>query len=80
MLTSTTRILLLGSCLAYMTPGLSQGYPTKPVRVVVGFSAGSTTDLIGARDLSGRAARDWRFDNRTGCDVLRGRTGGVAVR
>jgi tripartite-type tricarboxylate transporter receptor subunit TctC len=25
----------------------AQGYPAKPVRVVVGFSAGSTTDLIG---------------------------------
>ena len=24
-----------------------QGYPAKPVRIVVGFSAGSTTDLIG---------------------------------
>jgi tripartite-type tricarboxylate transporter receptor subunit TctC len=25
----------------------AQGYPAKPVRIVVGFSAGSTTDLIG---------------------------------
>ena len=28
-------------------PAWPQGYPVKPVRVVVGFSAGSTTDLIG---------------------------------
>ncbi|HYC47244.1 MAG TPA: tripartite tricarboxylate transporter substrate binding protein [Burkholderiales bacterium] len=29
------------------SPAWSQGYPAKPVRIVVGFSAGSTTDLIG---------------------------------
>ncbi len=28
-------------------PAWPQGYPVKPVRVVVGFSAGSTTDMIG---------------------------------
>ena len=44
---STARIIMFGACALCVTPGWTQGYPTKPVRMVVGFSAGSTTDLIG---------------------------------
>ena len=47
MVSSAARIIVLGACALCAVPGWTQGYPAKPVRVVVGFSAGSTTDLIG---------------------------------
>ncbi|MBI5202773.1 MAG: tripartite tricarboxylate transporter substrate binding protein, partial [Elusimicrobia bacterium] len=36
---------LLAGALAAM-PAAAQSYPTKPVRVYVGFSGGSSTDLV----------------------------------
>ncbi len=47
MVNCAARIILLGACVLCAGPGWAQGYPGKPVRIVVGFSAGSTTDLIG---------------------------------
>jgi hypothetical protein len=44
---SAARIVMLGACALCATPGWPQVYPAKPVRIIVGFSAGSTTDLIG---------------------------------
>jgi tripartite-type tricarboxylate transporter receptor subunit TctC len=44
---SVALIVVLGACALCATPGWTQGYPAKPVRMVIGFSAGSTTDLIG---------------------------------
>ena len=45
------RILLGAGALAAVAwtgaPSYAQSYPAKPVHMVVGFSAGSTTDLIG---------------------------------
>ena len=40
-------LLLCAGCAVNAALSLAQGFPAKPVRVVVGFSAGSTTDLIG---------------------------------
>ena len=39
--------LLCAMCAAGAHCAWAQGYPVKPVRMVVGFSGGSTTDLIG---------------------------------
>jgi tripartite-type tricarboxylate transporter receptor subunit TctC len=47
MMKSAARIVMFGACALCVAPGWTQGYPAKPVRIVVGFSAGSTTDLIG---------------------------------
>ena len=55
MVKSAARYFVLGASLLCAAPVWAQGpstssgqaYPAKPVRVVVGFSAGSTTDLIG---------------------------------
>ena len=44
---SAARIIALAACALYAAPLGAQGYTVKPVRIVVGFSAGSTTDLIG---------------------------------
>jgi tripartite-type tricarboxylate transporter receptor subunit TctC len=41
------RMIMAGACALCVVPAWTQGYPAKPVRVVVGFSGGSTTDLIG---------------------------------
>ena len=40
-------LLMFTACAANAPLSLAQGFPAKPVRVVVGFSPGSTTDLIG---------------------------------
>jgi tripartite-type tricarboxylate transporter receptor subunit TctC len=47
MMKSAARIVIGAACALCATAGWTQGYPAKPVRIVVGFSAGSTTDLIG---------------------------------
>src|SRR5262245_63201782 len=47
----------------------AQAYPAKPVRIVVGFSAGSTTDLIGrvlATKLTEGLGQPALMDNRPG--------------
>jgi len=51
-------------------PSVAQdGYPSRPVRLVVGFPAGGTTDLIGrltAKELSARLGQSIVVDNRPG--------------
>lgn len=48
---------------------MAQDYPTRPVRIVVPFPAGGTTDIIG-RIVGQRLTRDWKqqvlIDNRPG--------------
>jgi tripartite-type tricarboxylate transporter receptor subunit TctC len=47
----------------------AQTYPTRPVRIIVGFSAGSTTDILGrliGQWLSERLGQSFVIDNRPG--------------
>jgi tripartite-type tricarboxylate transporter receptor subunit TctC len=69
MVKSAVRIIVFGACALCVTPGWTQGYPAKPVRIVVGFSAGSTTDLIGrvlAAKLGDGLGQPAVLDNRPG--------------
>ncbi|MBS0468370.1 MAG: tripartite tricarboxylate transporter substrate binding protein [Proteobacteria bacterium] len=69
-----TRRLLAqtgAACLAACTLGaFAQGsYPTKPVRIVVGFSAGGTTDVVArimARELTAALGQSFVVDNKPG--------------
>lgn len=59
----------LAATLLPLTPAAQGGYPTKPIRVVVPFAAGSTTDII-ARAIADRMAASMGqqlvIDNRGG--------------
>lgn len=54
----------------HVLPSFAQdGYPIRPVRLVVGFPAGGTTDMIGrltAKELSARLGQSFVVDNRPG--------------
>jgi len=58
-------IVLGAACSA----GIAQDYPTKPIRILVGFSPGSTTDIL-ARTVGQKMFEAWRqpvlVDNRPG--------------
>src|SRR5215213_8970015 len=58
----------LAAALASAT-ALPQAYPTKPVRMLIGFPAGSSSDIVGrvvATKLSEGFGRAVVFDNRPG--------------
>ena len=56
---------------------MAQSYPTKPVRIIVGWAAGGTPDTIGrlmAQWLSERLGQQFVMENRPGV------TGNLATR
>ena len=63
------RSVVLAVCALTVSSAAGQSYPAKPVRIVVGFSAGSTTDLIGrvlASKLGEALGQTIVVDNRPG--------------
>jgi tripartite-type tricarboxylate transporter receptor subunit TctC len=40
------RTFIAAALIAFAGPALSQGYPAKPVRIIVGFAPGSATDIL----------------------------------
>jgi tripartite-type tricarboxylate transporter receptor subunit TctC len=69
MMKYAARIIASVACAVCVTPGWTQNYPAKPVRMVVGFSAGSTTDLIArvlATKMGDGLGQQMLVDNRPG--------------
>lgn len=66
---SISRHVIAVTALAWSLPALPQSFPSKPLRIIVGFSAGSTTDLIGrvlATKLTDTIGQQVVVDNRPG--------------
>ena len=63
-----TRCLILGFLVSIFNL-CAQDYPTKPIRIVVPFPAGGTTDII-TRALAQKLSEEWKqpviVDNRPG--------------
>ena len=70
------RRLFLGALAALFALGAqAQGFPAKPVRLVVGYSAGGPTDVIArliAQDMSATLGQGVVVENKTGANGLIG--------
>jgi tripartite-type tricarboxylate transporter receptor subunit TctC len=69
MQTTRRALLLLFAALAFSGGAGAQAWPTKPVRVVVAFTAGGTTDLLARninQQLGERLGQPFVVDNRPG--------------
>ncbi len=73
--TITTLIALLAATLLTTAAQAAEQYPTKPVRLIVPYPPGGTTDLIGrgiAAKLSERFGQQFVTDNRGGASTMIG--------
>jgi tripartite-type tricarboxylate transporter receptor subunit TctC len=72
------RAALFIACCAQMAAPervAAQGYPAKPVRIVVGFAAGGATDIVGriiAQKLTDATGQSFFVDNRPGASATIG--------
>lgn len=63
------RRFLLGAAAATLLPGIAAAYPTRPVRVVIGFGPGGLADItlrLVMQSLSDRLGQQFIVDNRPG--------------
>jgi tripartite-type tricarboxylate transporter receptor subunit TctC len=67
-----TLVTALALCAAAL-PAWAQAYPTKPVKMIIGFAAGGPTDVIGrilAQDMTATLGQTVLVENRTGANAL----------
>jgi tripartite-type tricarboxylate transporter receptor subunit TctC len=63
------RYLLLVAALIVVPAALAQTYPTQPVKILVGFPPGGTTDVMGrlaAQELAAQTGKTFLVENRPG--------------
>lgn len=69
------KLVLLGSLLCNCTFAAAQDYPARPLRMILGFAPGGSTDLV-ARVLAQKMAATWNqqvvVDNRPGANGMIG--------
>jgi tripartite-type tricarboxylate transporter receptor subunit TctC len=68
-MTAIARLLVLGLCLVAAAPACAADYPTRPLRLIVGFPAGGPTDIVArivAQSLSERVGQQVIVENRPG--------------
>ncbi len=68
-----TTLLAIGALLGTAHAGTTAAYPSKPIRMVVGFAAGGPTDVIArvlAQDMSATLGVSVLVDNKTGANSL----------
>lgn len=65
--------LALGAAALAGGPAVAQTYPTKTIKLIIGFAAGGPTDVIGrilAQDMSATLGQTVIVENRTGANAL----------
>lgn len=69
------KVVLVALCLLVVLPAHGQGYPTRPVRIVVPFPPGAATDTLG-RLIAQRLSESWNqpvtVENRPGAGSIIG--------
>lgn len=69
------RLVMLGSLLSMCMPATAQDFPARPMRMILGFAPGGSTDLV-ARVLAQKMAATWNqqvvVDNRPGANGMIG--------
>lgn len=64
--------LTLGHCLGNFPQALAQSFPSKPVKVLIGFSAGSEVDTVGrlvTQKIAESLGHQFVVENKTGAGV-----------
>lgn len=70
-----SRRLLAAAALAAVTPAMAQPWPSRPIRLLVPFPAGGSTDLVAralAEPVAGQLIQSVIVDNRSGAGGLLG--------
>jgi len=63
------RAVLFAACIAFAAGAFAQGYPTKPVKVVVPYPPGGPTDIVArvvSQKLAGETGQQFLVENRPG--------------